>query len=359
MKFSPVSLTVFQTLGSPQLASLSPRKFCYSMLPKVSRSFVLGTLLLRGKLKDCVVIGYILCRMADTIEDDLQLSASMKTKFLTLFLSELEGSSLNSKTFVSLGSILSGESSHVVLFQHAGKVGSFFNSLPSEQKQIVYQCVQEMVLGMIKFIEKYPSGIRLNTMKEYSEYCYYVAGTVGKMLTALWEKNCPFLSDKQKILMKKYAEKFGEALQCVNILKDVVWDMRMENSIYIPQELLLQHNSEQSLLLDPNFRLKNTAAIKQLIELTRSDLNDALCYIIQIPLFHPFVRFFCIFPFLMAVATLRELVDAGERILDDKKIKLSRDETKKILLKSFLASFSNHYLKKIKYSLDQALIVKS
>jgi phytoene/squalene synthetase len=33
-------------------------------------------------------------------------------------------------------------------------------------------------------------------------------------------------------------EPFGEALQSVNILKDIAWDAERENSIYVPSELL-------------------------------------------------------------------------------------------------------------------------
>src|ERR1019366_835198 len=57
-----------------------------SMLPRVSRTFALGIKLLPSRLEPPVRLGYLLCRIADTIEDDLALTPGRKAELLDDFL---------------------------------------------------------------------------------------------------------------------------------------------------------------------------------------------------------------------------------------------------------------------------------
>ena len=52
------------------------------MLPAVSRTFALGIRLLPGRLGAAVRTAYLICRIADTIEDEPSVSAEQKS---TLF----------------------------------------------------------------------------------------------------------------------------------------------------------------------------------------------------------------------------------------------------------------------------------
>src|ERR1700719_1339328 len=53
-----------------------------SLLPLVSRTFALGIKLLPSRLEAPVRLGYLLCRIADTIEDDLVLPPLRKAQLL-------------------------------------------------------------------------------------------------------------------------------------------------------------------------------------------------------------------------------------------------------------------------------------
>ena len=59
--------------------------FCYQSLKKVSRSFYVNTVALRNPIKDYVCVAYLLCRIADTIEDDPALSVDAKERGFELF----------------------------------------------------------------------------------------------------------------------------------------------------------------------------------------------------------------------------------------------------------------------------------
>src|ERR1700694_3013319 len=56
------------------------------LLPRVSRTFALGINMLPPRLEAPVRIGYLLCRIADTIEDDLAVSPERKAQLLDEFL---------------------------------------------------------------------------------------------------------------------------------------------------------------------------------------------------------------------------------------------------------------------------------
>ena len=56
------------------------------LLPRVSRTFALGIKMLSPKLEAPVRIGYLLCRIADTVEDDVAVSPARKSELLDAFL---------------------------------------------------------------------------------------------------------------------------------------------------------------------------------------------------------------------------------------------------------------------------------
>jgi farnesyl-diphosphate farnesyltransferase len=81
---------------------------------------------------------------------------------------------------------------------------------------------------MRRFVLVYPAGIRIATTPELREYCYFVAGTVGHLLTDLWRAHSVFVGDRVYARLLRNCEAFGEALQLVNILKDIAADAERE-----------------------------------------------------------------------------------------------------------------------------------
>src|SRR3954468_9405794 len=59
-------------------------EFCQEILPAVSRTFALSIRLLPGELGSAVRDAYLLCRIADTIEDATNLGANAKAALLDL-----------------------------------------------------------------------------------------------------------------------------------------------------------------------------------------------------------------------------------------------------------------------------------
>ena len=64
-------------------------RFAKAVLPEVSRTFAISIRFLPGTLGRAVLTAYLLCRIADTIEDDGAASPGRKTELLAAFLRSL------------------------------------------------------------------------------------------------------------------------------------------------------------------------------------------------------------------------------------------------------------------------------
>lgn len=321
-------------------------KFCSHILPRVSRSFALSINILKAELRQSVMTAYLLCRIVDTVEDleksfDIEKKAALIDLFLKIF--EDEEYLQSFKTEMSLVKISKEHDRLLVLNAH--HVFRVYTSLLLKTKREIKKWVTEMALGMKSFILKYPNGIRIKTQVEYNKYCYYVAGTVGHLLTQLWFIYSPCIGKKIYSELKKLSEAFGQALQTTNILKDVYWDIKEENAIFIPEEILKRHGlkSNEDILKD-----KNSDAFKKvmntMIQNALYNLKLSQEYIKLIPRSCPNIRLFCLLPYFLAIATLMKIKKESRIENCDIPIKLTRRELKKIRLLSLPAIYSNTWL---------------
>jgi farnesyl-diphosphate farnesyltransferase len=331
----PLPATVTDALARQDAA-----RFCEAILPAVSRTFALGIKVLPGDLGQAVLDAYLLCRIADTVEDAPGIEPDVKAALFDDFLASFTDVAAL-KRFTAGVDALTGDLAHLTLTRNTALVLEHFARLPQRTQDVVRHWVTEMSVGMRKFVLLYPNGIRIQTVDEYKEYCYYVAGTVGYMLTDLWHEHSPSIGAKRYAILRERCRAFAEALQTVNILKDVAVDAEKENSVYVPQELLEAHGSTQSRILAPELLSKNRAALTQLIQLAWHDLEEARIYLLDIPRRAVSIRLFCILPLLLAYATLRDLVQSSAMLQPGGSVKISRREVKSLLLTGAMLAMSN------------------
>ncbi len=318
-------------------------RFGREILPAVSRTFSLSIRMLPGTLGRAVLAAYLLCRIADTLEDEPVLPAEAKAVLLDELLRCFDEPSAADE-FPSLVARLDGDAAHVRLAQHTDLVFVLFRALPTGSRIHVRRWVSEMIAGMRKFVLLYPHGIRIQSLAEYKEYCYYVAGTVGYLLTDLWHEHAPSIGDRRYRVLRERCRAFAEALQTVNILKDVATDAEQENSIYVPEELLRQHGSSHATILAPDRVHGTREALATLVNLAWQDLEGARSYLLLIPRRAVPIRLFCVLPLLFAYATLRDLTGAPNALARREVVKISRREVKSLTLIGFLVIMSNRGL---------------
>jgi farnesyl-diphosphate farnesyltransferase len=321
-------------------------RFCRDVLPAVSRTFALSIKLLSGELGAAVRCAYLLCRIADTIEDEPALAAPAKAELLDAFVRCFDDTAAADR-FSQRTAGLRGDDAHLRLLANTGLVFVAYRALGEASRAHLRRWVTEMVGGMRRFVLTHPAGIRIQTLEEYKEYCYYVAGTVGYLLTDLWHEHEPRIGLREHTMLRERCGAFGEALQTVNILKDVARDAEHENSIYIPEQVLRSHGSAHATILTTDHRAQTRAALATLVQLAWRDLDDATTYLLMIPRRAVAIRLFCALPLLFAYATLRDLTRADTGPLTGQAIKISRREVRSITARSILSVWSNRALSRL------------
>jgi farnesyl-diphosphate farnesyltransferase len=327
----------------PRGAVAEADRWARAVLPAVSRTFALSIRFLPGTLGRAVATAYLLDRMADTVEDDGAMPAARKAELLDAFAAGLTDAAA-ADAFPAAAFDVAGDAAHVDLLRHGDRVYLLLRSLPPRTRDIVVRWVREMAAGMRKFVLLYPSGIRIQTLAEYREYCYYVAGTVGCMLTELWREHSTAIGDREFAGLWERCQRFGEALQTVNILKDIAWDAEHENAIYIPARTLAEHGSGHDTLLSAAHVEGNQAAVAGFIELAWSDLDEALEYLYRVPRRAVAIRAFCVLPLLYAYATLRDLARSRAMLRAGGVVKISRTEVRCLMVAGLACLGSNRAL---------------
>ncbi len=315
-------------------------EFARGIIGRVSRTFAIGISVLPGSLGKAVLTGYLLCRIADTIEDDGATSSERRQELLATFTDCLDHPE-RAAGFAAEASDINADASYLELLRGTDLVFDLMRSLPAETGAILKRWVRELSLGMMEFVGRYPDGIRIQTMDEYRRYCYYVAGTVGHLLTDLWYATSPYVRERDYNRLLVNCEAFGEGLQTINILKDIAWDIEHENSAYIPEDLLRARGSSHQRLLNGDWVMQNREALVALVELAKEDIRKSLDYFNALPKAAVRIRLFCLLPILFAVATLREIERSSAMLESGGGVKISRQEVRSLILAGSVSTISN------------------
>ncbi|MAE74468.1 MAG: hypothetical protein CL675_10260 [Bdellovibrionaceae bacterium] len=198
-------------------------------LEGVSRSFAFCIDELDGEFRRWVASSYLICRVLDTIEDANWSDVSNQLKAFTDFEALLFGENLDIQTWSKLFPADLPEAEKALL-DDAGPLFKDFSQFSAGSVEAIRPLVRSMHRGMQDFVKaSYPRGIRLSTTREVNEYCFFVAGVVGEILTNLVSVR----SDNNLQLDLEQAYHFGLFLQKVNLLKDQSKD-EIEGRFFIP-----------------------------------------------------------------------------------------------------------------------------
>ena len=311
-------------------------KVCFDSLPKVSRTFALSISRLKEPLRSQVCVSYLICRILDTIEDAPLLDTEKRRELIFPFLGNLEKGVLpgnavfgKHRTLIEKGA----SENDFELLTRTHDVIRAFSSLEPAARKAIFPWAKEMGEGMVLYSDRMGTGIKtIRTLKELDEYCYYIAGTVGYMLTELFAINCPGIDRELAAALRKNANDFGLGLQKVNILKDVRDDLG-RGWCFLPSKLLREGGLEVDDLGDEANSLKAVEALKPLMRGLRGNLDKAFEYLVMIPEEEREARLFLSTSLFFAGATMSLIAKRSRYFLAGEKLKISRLEVAAILLK--------------------------
>jgi farnesyl-diphosphate farnesyltransferase len=309
-------------------SAVADLEWCQDILEDVSRTFALSISRHEKPMTDELCVGYLLCRVADTVEDAGHVPPREKLRLLDRYREVLapEGDA-TAREFAAEARRWApddGDEEWQLVAQTPRLVRTF-ESLPAPTKAEIRPRVDEMIRGMGLFIDRYEEegGLRIQTVDELEEYCWYVAGTVGELITGLITRDTA--AEAEPRLMET-ADSFGLLLQLVNVTKDIATDYEDENNVYVPESLLAAHGLEQEDIADTSRSDAFAPVVRELVTAAEQHIEDARVWLDAMPERRGTTLTACALPFLLAVGTLRELKSRPADVIRNGDVKVSRNE---------------------------------
>ena len=314
-------------------------------LQDVSRTFALTIPELPQALRDVVGNAYLLCRLADTIEDDADLSPELKRRFSESFIAVVEGTFAAKDWSEEVLPQLAQQTpqAELELVAHCDTVLRITRTFAPAQQAALARCVGIMARGMADYQDG-PGESGLDTLRSMDRYCYFVAGVVGEMLTELFCDYSPSIA-RQRAKMMELAVSFGQGLQMTNILKDV-WDDHERGACWLPQDVFAFVGAppgQGPAEVAPTFF---EAGIRHLVGVAHAHLRNALDYTLMIPKQEAGIRRFCLWALGMAVLTLRKIHDRPPQG-NDEVVKISRRTVKATVLATSATATNDWMLRRL------------
>jgi farnesyl-diphosphate farnesyltransferase len=286
-------------------ASIADEDYQNRILPHVSRTFALTIPQLPPALRTPVTNAYLLCRIADTIEDEVDPAVAatlvLQQRFVSVVCGREDADLLVRDVVPQLSArTLPAERD---LVQNMKRVVGITAGFEDQQRVAIQRCLDIMCHGMHKF--QLTASLRgLPRATDLDDYCYYVAGVVGQMLTELF---CSYSEEirQHRGELHDLAVSFAQGLQMTNILKDV-WEDRSRGACWLPQEVFTCYGIDlERLGSEPDTRFD--AGMRELVGVAHVHLRNALAYTLLIPGKETGIRRFCLWAIGLAVLTLKRI----------------------------------------------------
>ncbi len=292
-----------------------------TILKKVSRSLYLSLNILPEPVRTSMGIGYLLCRVLDTVVDAPGIPAAEKLKILALARGlDKPGSADALLEHIRPFSALPASQGERELLLKLGKILSVYSSFPEEEKVLFSGLLRGVSSGLEMDVRSFPGGgpAAFKTVRELELYCAHTGGAAGVFWAGLYREAMRRSSAGISFFpSEKDAEMIGSALQMTNILKGMAADLRL-GRCYIPQEDLDSKNMKPAdLLLPSNMeRVRDITSKWMYWALDRLDQCEA--FVSAVPKTELSLRAAVIWPVYWAMDTLEKaahsnLLDPGDR----------------------------------------------
>lgn len=298
-------------------------EWCRSMLPRVSRTFAMGIQMLPQPFEPWVTVGYLLCRVVDTVEDTESIEWDTRRRLFTAFEKAL---TTGDCTDFEADADAFEDNADGELSRDLRRIIDPMLTFPKPIQAAMRKWIGEMSGGMALYARRHASGSGSTTLHDLSDlerYCYYVAGTVGHLLTDVFLIGAPQTQANARRL-RQHAEGFGLLLQMTNIVKDVTDDAK-RGWCFIPETACEDQQLTSQQLLDPAHSAAAVRAVDTVNKNARRFFAEAVSYVVALPKQSEGLRRFCLFPMLLAAKTL-DLALGNTAVVDPSRaVKVSRE----------------------------------
>lgn len=325
---------------------------CYSigmeietLLKNTSRSLYLSVQALPKKIRPAFGIAYLLCRYADTIADTELLPAKHRVHWIEHFPQLIEEQ--NPEEEKQLVGEISGNTDNpheAELIKHLPACLQNYNQVNDLQKPFILEVVRNVCEGMKIDLSYFPhenftAPKAFANDEDLQHYCRLMGGKPGRFWSQLIYHATPINMEKEKFY--QLGERVGDALQIVNILRDLPKDLRLGRCYFPQSDLDNAHLSAEDLL-----KAENSARfgpIKQKwISWGKQNLVEGKKYYSLLPKTDPRIRASVAWPMLWTADTFIKLAQEPELLNSQKRVKIPRSTIYHTLFLTPLVLASNH-----------------
>lgn len=309
------------------------------LLRRVSRSFYLSLKGLPPGVREPVSLAYLLARTSDTIADTRWIPAEQRLASLKQFGRRIAGTDSNPIDFKEL-STGQGDPAEGMLLTRAEDSLGVLAAMSDPDRELIRHVLETILSGQILDLQRFAHAsesnlIALDNAGDLEDYTYRVAGCVGGFWTRVCFDHLSPQCTLSETEMTEIGVHYGQGLQLVNILRDLPRDLR-QGRCYLPADQLSSVDLAPRDLLDPQQEMRLRPIYNAWLDRAHAFLADGWTYANAYPRALARVRISCALPLLIGWRTLNRLRDG--RILDPKtRIKVSRGEVKKLVLKTILS----------------------
>jgi farnesyl-diphosphate farnesyltransferase len=308
------------------------------LLKDVSRSFYLTLRVLPSQIRSQIGLAYLLARTTDTIADTELVSLANRLQALQSLRERILG---QSQAPLNFGELARNQSSPAerVLLQKCEASLALLQGLSKSDSQLIQTVLDIITSGQELDLRRFGEAskdhiVALRTDDELDDYTYRVAGCVGEFWTRMCRAHLfPSARIDDAALLAK-GVRFGKGLQLVNILRDIPKDLR-QGRCYLPLERLSLIALKPEDLLRPANEPRLRPLYNEYLDRAEAHLRAGWEYTNTLPYGQARVRLACAWPILIGMRTL-QLLRTGNVLDPEERIKVSRADVKRIMLRSTL-----------------------
>jgi farnesyl-diphosphate farnesyltransferase len=303
-----------------------------------SRSIYKTLRVLPAKIRPQIGLAYLLARTTDTIADTAVLPLGERLDALQDLRERIMGNPGPPPDFGELAQRQDLPAERALL-ERCGESLAVLDGFNAADRQLIREVLRVIISGQELDLRRFAAASAENITAladdaELDDYTYRVAGCVGEFWTRICRAHLFPDAAVDEAMLLTNGVRFGKGLQLVNILRDLPVDLR-HGRCYLPGKQLSAAGLAAGDLLEPRNEPKFRPFYARYLSLAEGHLMAGWAYTNALPGRCIRLRLACAWPILIGMKTLA-MLRAGNVLDPDHRIKVSRPEVNRLILRSVL-----------------------
>lgn len=298
-----------------------------TLLKNTSRSLYLSVQALPKAIRPAFGIAYLLCRYADTIADTELLPARKRLEWVERFPDLVQEQDPEEEK--QLVSEVSGQAENpyeAELIKHLPACLEAYNKVDEKLKPFILEVVRAVCEGMKIDLSYFPhenftAPKSFAREEDLQHYCRLMGGKPGRFWSQLIYHATPIELEEENFY--RLGESVGDALQIVNILRDLPKDLQL-GRCYFPQSDLEKVQLSAEDLLSPENSARFGPVKQKWLSWGKQNLENGKTYFALIPKAQMRIRTSVAWPMLWTADTFLKLAQAPDLLNPQKRVKIPR-----------------------------------